>query len=439
MPYRLATPARVVFYPRLASGSSDGEGGELSAIINHPMLNLTLSTARQVHLAAQGLLVPPDRAAVKRDVLAAIRRMGALQIDTIHVVARSPYLVLWSRLGSYAPAWLDELLAEGALFEYWSHAACLLPVEDYPLYRRRMLDVDHGWWGGQKWLEAHHEVVSRVLDRIGSEGSLRSADFENGVKKPGGWWNWKDEKIALDLLHSRGDLMISRREKFQRVYDLRQQVMPGWQDEMAVPAVEMMDTLVLRIVKALGIARAGWVPDYFRLPKKDNAAVLKRLAEQGQLVEASVEGWEEAVFVHHENITLVMQAAAGALQPQVTTLLSPFDPVVWDRRRCRELFGFDFSIECYLPQPKRRYGYYLLPILHRGRLVGRLDAKAHRKEGIFEVKALYLEPDVDLDEVLLTGLAGALQACADWHAAPQVVLGASDPPELADYLKEKWS
>jgi hypothetical protein len=215
--------------------------------------------------------------------------------------------------------------------------------------------------------------------------------------------------------------------------------MPGWQDEMAAGSSEMMETLVLKTVKALGIARAGWVPDYFRLPKKENALILQRLVEQDRLIETTVEGWKEPVYVHPENAGLVERAVGGTLQSEITTLLSPFDPVVWDRRRCRELYGFDFTIECYVPQPKRRYGYYLLPILHRGRLVGRLDPKAHRKEGIFEVKAIYLEPEVDLDDALLTGLAGALQACADWHAAPQVVVGASAPPELAGYLKAKLS
>jgi uncharacterized protein len=400
-------------------------------------LEFSLEAARAMLLAAQGLEYPPGRTAEKGDVLGAIRRMGVLQIDSISVVARSPYLVLWSRLGSYDPVWLDELLAEGALFEYWSHAACFVPAEDYGLYRRFMLD------GGEKsraWFAAHPEEVRRVLERVRRGGPVRSAEFARTDGKAGGWWEWKPEKRALEHLFGVGELMISRRDpNFHRVYDLRERVLerafPNWEDALAPTPEEVRRALALKAVRALGVAVARWVPDYFRTPKRGVAGLLEGLADEGSLIPARIEGWNEPAYVHPENAGLAEKVVSGGLRSGVTTLLSPFDPVVWDRARALELFGFEYRIEVYTPAARRRYGYYSLPVLHRGDLVGRLDAKAHRKRGTFEVKALYLEPGVNAEGDLVVGLAGALRDCAAWHGTPEVVVRRSDPPDLAGALR----
>ncbi len=382
-------------------------------------ITLTRTDVRNLQLAAQGLLTPPNAPAAKPDVLAAVRRMGVLQIDTIQVVARSPYMVLFSRLGEYDPAWLDEHLAEGRLFEYWAHAACFLPIEDYPLQRRFMLDGVRGWHDTRVWLEKNSELVKRILARIRAEGGLRSADFE--AKKPaGGWWNWKDEKVAMEVLFVTGELMVSRREKFQRVYDLPERVLPGRDQFPVPPAEEVRRELVLRSVEKLGAARPGWVADYYRLPKNGTPALLRELTAQGELIECAVEGWDGPVYVHPNNAGLLTQAQNGELQPTYTTLLSPFDPLTWDRARARELFDFDYMIECYTPAAKRRYGYFSLPVLRRGALVARLDAKAHRREGRFEVRSLHFEPGVVLDDELRADVTAAIQRCADWHHTPIV-------------------
>jgi uncharacterized protein len=399
-------------------------------------MRFSRAAARALLLAAQGLSSPPERSAEKDDVLGAVRRMGALQIDSIAVVARSPYLVLWSRLGSYEPRWLDELLAEGALFEYWSHAACFIPIEDYGLYRRLMLE------GGEKtraWFSAHPEEVGRVLERVRRGGPVRSAEFARTDGRAGGWWEWKPEKRALEHLFAAGELMISRRDpNFHRVYDLRERVLeralPGWQDALAPTYEEVQRTLALGAVRVLGVAVARWVPDYFRTPKKGIANLLDELAGEGGLLRARIEGWEEPAYVHPENAELAAAAVSGELRASLTTLLSPFDPVVWDRARALELFGFEYRIEVYTPAARRRYGYYSLPILHRGALVGRLDAKAHRKVGLFEVKALHLEPGVPATEDLVSGLAGALRGCAEWHGTPEIMVRRSDPEELVEPL-----
>jgi uncharacterized protein YcaQ len=394
------------------------------------------TAARAVLLAAQGLSSPPERPATKEDVLGAVRRMGVLQIDSIAVVARSPYLVLWSRLGSYEPRWLDELLAEGALFEYWAHAASFIPIEDYGLYRRLMLE------GSEKtraWFSTHPEEVRLVLARIREGGPVRSAEFARADGRAGGWWEWKPEKRALEHLFAAGELMISRRDpNFHRVYDLRERVLecalPGWEDTSAPSFREVQRALALKAVRALGVSVARWVPDYFRMPKRGIAPLLEELADEDGLLRARIEGWEESAYVHPDNARLAERALSGDLRPSLTTLLSPFDPVVWDRARASELFGFEYRIEVYTPAARRRYGYYSLPILHRGALVGRLDAKAHRKEGLFEIRALHLEPGVKVERDLVSGLAGALRGCADWHGTPEIVVRRSDPPELVEQL-----
>lgn len=400
---------------------------------------ISIQMARNVMLAAQGLDKSPDQSVVKADVLEVIRRMCLLQIDTINVVARSPYLVLWSRLGGYQPEWLDELLAEGSLFEHWAHAMCFIPIEDYPLYRRRMLDaIQNNVWPVKwavKWSQEHPKVMQRVRTHLQENGAVRSAEFENTSHTPGGWWNWKEEKDALEAMLLTGEVLIARRQNFQRVYELRERILPGW-DDAALPSSEELDhTLALRSVRALGIAFPAWVPDYFRQPKKGNPKRLEALAQEGLLLRVAVEGFEGSAYVHPDRSDLIKHAASGDLEPVLTTLLSPFDPLVWDRNRAHELFDFDYRIECYTPAAKRRYGYFTLPILHCGQLIGRLDPKAHRAQGVFEIKALHLESGIEVNEKLVADLAAAFQRLADWHGTPNLVIGQSDPPELAPLLE----
>jgi Uncharacterized protein conserved in bacteria len=394
-------------------------------------MQLNQNQARAIMLAAQGLDRRPDKKATKRDVLRAIRRMSVLQIDTIHVVARSPYFVLWSRLGDYEQQWLDQLLIEGKLFEYWSHEACFLPVEDFPLYRHRMLNAESlGWKYSRAWVASHRKEVASLLEFIRERGPVRAADFERTDGKAGGWWEWKTEKRALEMLFTAGELMIARRHNFQRVYDLRERVLPSWHDEQLPLIEEVRRELALKAIRALGITTAKWVSDYFRTDKRETMATVSALLDAGALISVEVEGWNEPALVHPMNRKLLSKK----IEPELTTLLSPFDPLVWDRVRARSLFGFDYKLECYTPAPQRRYGYFTLPILHRGSLIGRLDAKAHRKEGIFEVKTLHLENDVRSTDELIKDVAAAIRECAAWHKTPEVVVRESEPQDVARRL-----
>lgn len=393
------------------------------------MLNLPLSAAQSLALQAQGLLHPPSGIATKEDVLAAVRRLGALQIDTINIVARSPYLALWSRLGDYDLEWLNQLLAEGAIFEYWGHAASFLAIEDYPYYRRFILDGRY-WHRNKEWYKDHQGEVDPILEHIRQNGAVRSADFERKDGKKGTWWDWKIEKDALEYWYTAGELMIARREKFQRVYDLRERVLPDWKDEQAPALKATLQALTYKTVQCLGIARPGWVADYFRLPKKAATDSLVEQEAEGLICPVQVEGWAEPAYIPQAQIELAKVAADGGLRPSYTTLLPPFDSLIWDRNRARQLFDFDFALECYLPAKKRIYGYYLLSLLYQGKLIGRLDAKAHRKEGFFEVKVLYLEEGVQVDDELIEAVAGALRRCAAWHRTPEVVVQKTAPETL---------
>ena len=394
--------------------------------------------ARHLHLAAQGLLTPPRARATRSRVLAAIERMRLLQIDTIHVVARSPYLVLFSRLGNYEPQWLDQLLAKGAIFECWAHEACFAPMNDYALHRQQ-LDMRANHWAHRsaaRMQRDHRDSMQRLLAHVREHGPVKASDFEHKEKRVAGWWGWKDEKRWLEALFALGELMIARRENFHRVYDLRERVLARAKFSIAesTSAADVQREYVLGAVRALGITQARWIADYFRSGKKHKDADLEMYTQSGDLVQVAVKGWDAPGYVHRDNLALLARAKRG-LRASHTTLLSPFDPVVWDRSRASTMFDFDYTIECYTPAPKRRYGYYVLPILHRGRLVGRLDAKAHRADGIFEIKKIFLEPETKISDVLTREVASAIQRCADWHQTPRVKVGKSDPAVFAKALR----
>ncbi|MGN5098915.1 winged helix-turn-helix domain-containing protein [Aeromonas veronii] len=388
--------------------------------------HLSLQDARHLQLAAQGLLAPRRSKATPADLLATIRRMALLQIDTISVVARSPYLVLFSRLGQYEPRWLEQLLADGEIFEYWAHEACFVPREDYRLLRHRMLDpAAMGWKFSANWLAAHQQEIGQLIERIRQHGPVRAADFERTTGKGNGWWDWKPEKRHLEVLFTSGQLMVRERRNFQRVYDLAERVIPEWSDQRDLPSVEQAQRDMVRAsCRALGLVKTGWVADYYRLRRGKYDALLHQLADEGELLPIRVEGGQHGAFVHASLADELARAQAGTLKATHTTILSPFDPLVWDRKRASELFNFDYRIECYTPAPKRQYGYFVLPLLHRGKLVGRMDAKAHRQQGIFEIKSLYLEAGVRVTRTLAQDLAKALQKLADWHQTPQLRYGA---------------
>jgi len=414
---------------RVSDGTSTGN-----------VIRVSHRSAQLLHLAAQGLLKRATRKARKIDVTAAVARMGILQIDTINVVARSPYMVLFSRLGSYRNEWLDDALADGHLAEAWAHEASFVPSSEFQYHRDYRLGRAGHW--AQKLAERTHAEartdMDALLERVRGEGPLMASDFERETPASKGWWGWKPEKKWLEAWFALGKLMVLRRERFQRVYDLAERVTARWP---ASPPEGTLDENVVRqhfiarSVQALGIAQARWIADYYRLKPRVTDAELEPLLAQGTLVRVAVDGWDEPAYVHVDHADLLEKAASNALRATRTTLLSPFDPVVWDRARALDLFGFEYTIECYTPAAKRRYGYYALPILHRGRLVGRLDAKAHRSAGLFQVLGVWLEEGITLSPALIDGIAAAICECATWHGTPRVAVEGAQPKGLRTQLK----
>jgi uncharacterized protein YcaQ len=403
---------------------------------------LSLQQARLLQLSAQGLLQPGRGKARRDDLVATIRRMRLLQIDTIHVVARSPYLVLHSRLGNYPPSWLDEALAAGRVAECWAHEACFVAAADMPRHRGNHEQRMHHWssrGAARLYLEQRREMDA-MLARIRTSGPVKAADFaRTGGAAGSGWWDWKPEKRWLEAWFALGELMVVRRDRFQRVYDVADRVLarldPPYDASDVLSDEALRERAIADTVRALGVVPAAWMADYFRLRPKVSQAELQPLLDSGELQPVQVKGWADTAYVHRDHADTLEKARAGRLRATHTTLLSPFDPLVWDRTRARSMFDFDYAIECYTPEAKRTWGYFVLPILHRGQLVGRLDAKAHRNEGVFEVKALFLEPAVVPNASLAAALAAAIQRTATWHATPDVRITRTEPAAFSRLLK----
>ncbi|MCS2158486.1 winged helix-turn-helix domain-containing protein [Scandinavium sp. H11S7] len=401
-------------------------------------VTLSLTAARHLHLSAQGLLKKPRRRPQPGDILSTIQRMSLLQIDTINVVARSPWLVLFSRLGSFPSQWLDEALNRGELMEYWAHEACFLPRSDFSLMRHRMLSPDKmGWKYRKEWMVEHAAEIELLIEHIQQNGPVRSADFEHPRKGANGWWEWKPHKRHLEGLFTAGKVMVIGRHNFQRIYDLTSRVMPHWNDERDLLAQEQAEELMLQnSARSLGIFRGQWLADYYRLRQPLLPVLLARWQEEGLIIPVDVEGLG-AMWLHADLQPLLEDAQAGKLTATRSVVLSPFDPVVWDRKRAEQLFDFTYRLECYTPAPKRQFGYFVLPLLHQGKLVGRMDSKMHRKTGVLEIFAVYLQDGVRVSQTLEKGLMQAISDFACWQGAGSVVLN-HRPAELFNAQPKGW-
>lgn len=397
--------------------------------------SLSLEQARTLHLAAQGLLRPLKRKARFDDLINIIRQMSLLQIDTIHVVARSPYLVLFSRLGDFPERWLGEALSQGKLFEYWAHEACFIPAEDYPLLRHRMLNPQHmGWKYNREWVDTWQQDITALLAHIAENGPVRSADFSAPEGQKAGWWSWKPHKRHLENLFTAGELMVIERRNFQRVYDLRERVMPDWDDKQhALSEADAVQAMLRKSAASLGIFKPAWLADYYRLKRAPVKETLAQWLEEKEVIEVDVATLGQC-YVHHSLLPLL---ASGAKSTCVA-FLSPFDPVVWDRKRASELFDFEYRLECYTPEAKRQYGYFVLPILHRGALKGRLDARMLRKEKVLHVRQLWLEAKTRISPSMVAEIQLAISRFARWQGAENVVID-NAPAALLQAWGKQWS
>ncbi|MBM3645914.1 MAG: winged helix-turn-helix domain-containing protein [Alphaproteobacteria bacterium] len=357
---------------------------------------LSADQARRIALAAQGFArarrVPKPHAG---HLARTIDRLGLLQIDSVNVLARAHYLPLFSRLGDYRAADLDRMAwgprGRRGLFEFWAHEASLLPLELQPLLRWRMEDAVAG--RAKTWLKrfhrGHRALIERVRREVEARGAVAASELESREGKRGTWWDWSDGKIALEWLFFAGVVTTAtRRNSFERVYDLTERVLPqAIRDAPTPDRAHAQRALLMRAARAFGVATEFDLRDYFRLPVADTKARLVELVEAGELVPVAVEGWDRPAYLDPE--------AHFARRIEVRALLAPFDPLVWERDRTERLFDFRYRIEIYTPKAKRTFGYYVLPFLLGDRLVGRVDLKADRAARALRVPAIHWQPHVD--------------------------------------------
>ena len=344
-------------------------------------------------------------------------RLHLLQIDSVSALVRSHYLPLFSRLGSYDRAALDKLAwparGERHFFETWAHEASLMPVDYEPLLRwRKARARNHeGIWGGPSRLARDRpELVAELLGRVRREGPLSASEVTKPRERtPGQMWDWSEEKRALEWLFVTGQLHVSsRRASFERLYDVPERVLPAAVlNAPTPPEDEARAQLLLHAAEALGVATLGDLADYFRMTVPTARPVVAELVAAGELVPTSVEGWKQPAYVR-AGLVVPRRVDAGAL-------LTPFDPVVWERSRASRLFDFDYRIEIYTPAPKRVFGYYVLPFLLGDTLVARVDLKADRARGVptLHVKGSFAEPGVD-HAAVAPALASELAEMARW-------------------------
>lgn len=400
-----------------------------------PRERLTLAQARRVALAAQGFgRAHPDRATM-RDIQATVDRLAQFQIDSINIVARAHYLPLFSRLGGYDQALLHRAAERSPrrLFEYWGHEASLIDVRLHPALRWRMAAAAEDAWGRMKQMQAEHPgLVADIRAELAERGPLtaRQIEHEEERRRDHWGWNWSAVKSCLEWLFWTGEITAAgRNRQFERRYDLTERVVPAPVLAEPTPDRDEADRrLVRRAAQALGVGTARCLADYFRLPVTRARSAIAALVESAELHPVAVPGWaERGVYLWH--------AARHPRRVSGQALLSPFDSLVFERRRLEQLFGFRYRIEIYVPQAKRVHGYYVYPFLLDEAMVARVDLKADRSAGVLRVNGAWAEPGCAGGEVA-AALASELHRLAAWQGLSSVqALGRGDlAPALASAL-----
>jgi uncharacterized protein YcaQ len=383
---------------------------------------LSHKQARRIALAAQGFADARPVQPTRRHLIATIERLALLQIDSVNVVSRSHYLPLFSRLGAYPRALLEDLAwgRKPALFEYWGHEASLMPLDLQPLLRWRMEDAREGvgvWKGVARFLAEHRPFIDKALAAIHERGPLSAGELELGERGQGGWWGWSEAKRATECLFWAGELTTAtRRGTFERVYGLPQDVLPKAVWSAPTPSrAQAHRVLLRRAAAAMGVATERDLRDYFRMGVADARQGVAELVEAGDLTPVAVEGWDQRAYL-----------APGARRPRkvvANALLSPFDNLIWFRERAERLFDIRIRLEIYTPAAKRTHGYYVLPFLQGEAITARVDLKADRKAGLLRVLSAHREPMANAETP--AALAAELRLMAAWLGLAGVAVAAS--------------
>lgn len=405
------------------------------------MTELSSAEARRLALASLGFAVKKPSRAGLAHVRATAARLSAIQIDSVNVLARAHYLPTFSRYGPYPMSALDDLAhRKRELFEYWGHAACFLPIELYPLMRWRMNGQIDGWAAIDR---KRRDFIEAVYREVAERGPLAAGEISIGGKSTGAWWGWSEGKRAIEVLMAQGRVAVAGRRNFERLYDLCERVLPkAVLEAKAVADGDAKKELLVRAARAMGVGTAKDIAQYFhvdawwdrssvngRRPPAGTHLLFEELVEDKRLERVRVEGWKQPAFV-----------VPGARIPRsvdARAIVSPFDPILWERKWTSEVFGFEYQIEIYVPAPKRVYGYYVLPFIEGDRFAARVDLKADRKASTLVVQAAYLEPNVDAGETA-AALADELRSMARWLSLESFAVGAKG--NLARALKRalRW-
>jgi uncharacterized protein YcaQ len=385
---------------------------------------LSAAQARRIALAAQGFGGPAP-AAGTRQLNATLRRLAALQLDSVNVFERSHYLPIFARLGAYDKATLDRLTFgnRSDYTESWAHQAAIIPVESWALWRWAMRErqATTNYWS--KWAAGHGDMLAFLRAELRDKGPLTARQVEHDANvRRGPWWGWSDVKTGLETLFMFGEVVTAGRERFERRYDLAERRLPASVLSRDIPKPDAVRELVRVATQALGVGTLRDITDYFRLMQDVTKTALNELVESGEVVPVTVEGWGRPAFMHRD--------ARVPRRIEGTALLSPFDPIVWERERALRMFGFHYRIEIYTPAPKRVFGYYTMPLLIDEALVGRIDLKSDRQARVLRVQSAWREPghEVDLDRT-----AELLKRTAAWQGMEGIEV--TDRGDLAGELK----
>ncbi len=391
------------------------------------MRTLTIDHARRFALGAQGFADPRPTGRVDvRHFRRVVDRIGLVQLDSVNVFSRTHYMPFFSRLGAYDRAALDAWLwGSSEMFEYWGHEASLIPVQDHNLWRWRM-NGTFNWTRLETMAREHPEYLDQVLEQVRDRGPLKTADLHDPGQRDGtSMWGWSKGKVALEALFMGGRVTTAHRPNFTRMYDLSERVIPGEHlGAQGLEREEAQSILLLKAARSMGVATAADLADYHRIGMPEARPLIERLSEEGELVEVEVEGWGRTAYLHPE--------ARLPRKVEGRALLSPFDNLVWYRDRIERLWDFHYRIEIYVPEPKRVYGYYVLPFLLDGDLVARVDLKADRKNESLLVKGVFAEPGIDRARVARE-LRAELELTCSWLGLKDVVVGHSG--DLADAVR----
>lgn len=364
--------------------------------------------ARRIALAAQGIGRPAPATVGVRQLRSAIDRLALLQLDSVNVFERSHYIPLFSRLGHYDKADLDRLTfaARSDFTEYWAHEAALIPVVDWPLFRWRMQQWrDYYEQNPGAWMHSNEKHLAWVRAELAEKGPLAASQIEDDSRRgKSGWWDWSDTKRALEYLFRVGDVVAAGRTRFERTYALAEQKIPAAQLEQSISEVDAVRELLRKSAIVHGIGTVRDLADYYRIKQGPAKAAVDELVEAGELVPVTVPGWKAPAYLHRD--------ARIPRRIEATALLSPFDPIVWERGRAERMFGFHYRIEIYTPAEKRIFGYYTLPLLVDDALVGRIDLKSDRQARVLRVQSAWREAGAVVDPERVVAL---LRRIAAWQ------------------------